>query len=210
MTMQPLLRQPPGPRVTPLLRRADLLSQGHSDNRIRRALRAGALTSIAPGFYLSSIEFSGLEPVARHRALVWALVPGLAGDPVVSHLSAAVVHGLLTESDHTAALLPGPVHIIRAGPTKSRRGPLLQVHRARLTPPEAVPIDGLALTAVPRTVLDCAFTLPFETAVDIARAALTDGAVSEAELTDQLTRQTRTPGMRRVSAVLRAAVSGPP
>ena len=198
MTVQPL-------PTTSLLRRAELLSQGLSDNRIRKARSDGALTTIAPGIYLNVDELLRFTPVARHRAQVWALLPGLAGQPVVSHLSAAIVHGLTKDSDRAAALLPAPVHISRPGPAKSRRGPLLQVHRARFTAPEVVQVQDVAVTSVPRTVLDCAFDLPFEAAVDVASAALTAGVTDARELTEQLGRHTRTPGRRRAAGVLESA-----
>lgn len=198
MTVQPL-------PASSLLRRADLLSQGLSDNRIRKARSNGALTTIAPGIYLTVDDLAGVTPVDRHRTQVWALLPGLAGHPVVSHLSAAIVHGLTRDSDRAAALLPAPVHISRPGPAKSRRGPLLQVHRARLTAPEVVQVQDVAVTSVPRTVLDCAFDLPFEAAVDVAAAALASGAIDARELTEQLARHTRTAGRRRAAGVLEAA-----
>ena len=193
-----------------LLRRADLLSQGLSDNHIRRALGSGELTSIVPGVYLRTGDLDELDPVARHRAAVRAVVPLLVGDPVVSHLSAAVLLGLISAFGTADGLFPAPVHVTRAGPTKSRRGQLVQVHRARLTPAEAVrPSDGPAVTSVPRTVLDCALTLPFRDAVDVADAALSTAAVTTEELAAQLVRHSRTPGIRRAAAVLDVTRAGP-
>lgn len=194
---------PAPPSPAPLLRRADLRSQGLSDNRIRRALCSGELTSIVPGVYLRTADIDELDPVARHRAAVCAVTPLLVGDPVVSHLSAAVLLGLIAASGSAAGLFPAPVHVTRAGPTKSRRGQLVQMHRARLTPAEvARPATGPTVTSVPRTVLDCAFTLPFRDAVDVADTALSTGTVTGEELAAQLVRHTRTPGIRRAAAVL--------
>ena len=58
------------------------------------------------------------------------------------------------------------------------------------------------MTSVPRTVLDCALTLPFRDAVDVADTALSTADVTGEELAAQLVRHTRTPGIRRAAAVL--------
>jgi hypothetical protein len=78
----------------PVISRTELLSQGLSDHQIRRARERGELHSVLPGLYLRSVPDPPADPAERHRATLTVVVPLLAGRPVVSHVSAAVIHGL--------------------------------------------------------------------------------------------------------------------
>jgi len=186
--------EPPGPT---LIRRASALAGGLSDNELRRARQRGTLTVVTRGVYLRTTEADELDGAARHVAAVLAVLPRLVGGPVVSHVSAAVVHGL--PFWHTE--MPA-VHVTRDRSVKARRGPALQTHRASLHEDEVVIVAGLPVTSVARTVLDCARTLPFENAVVLADAALHRGLVTPAGLTAQLRRHARIPGARLVAAVV--------
>jgi hypothetical protein len=153
--------------------------------------------SIAPGVYLREDAARDMSAAARHRAAVDAVVPRLIGDPVVSHISAAVLHGL----PFTHSELP-PVHVIKRGSGKSRRSSGLQAHRASCAAEDVVSVGGLPVTSVARTVLDCARILPFDHAVVLADAALHRALVTKVELAGQLARQARVPGVRGAAAVL--------
>lgn len=74
--------------------RTELLTQGLSDHQIRRARERGELHSVLPGLYLRALPDPSADPAERHRATLTVVVPLLAGRPVVSHVSAAVMHGL--------------------------------------------------------------------------------------------------------------------
>ncbi len=187
--------QSSGPSV--LLHRAALLAEGFSDNHIRRALREGALTAISPGVYLREPDARALGAAARHQVAVDALTSRLSGDPVVSHVSAAIMHGL----PFVYSELP-PVHVTRAGAAKSRRGSGLLSHRGALTGGEVVMLGGLPVTTVARTVVDCALLLTFTAAVVLTDAALNRRQVTPEALATQLRRHPRVPGMRRAADVV--------
>ena len=188
----------PQPTGTPvLLHRTALLAEGFSDNHIRRALREGALTAISPGVYLRETEARALGAAARHQVAVGALTARLSGDPVISHVSAAIVHGL----PFVYSELP-PVHITSAGAANSRRGSGLMSHRGALTPDEIVMLGGLPVTTVARTVVDCALLLPFANAVVLTDAALHRQQVTPGALVTQLRLHPRVPGMRRAADVI--------
>jgi hypothetical protein len=121
----------------------------------------------------------------------------LTGEPVVSHVSAAVVHGLPFWHSEMPA-----VHITRDRSAKARRGPRLQAHRAVIYQDEVVLVGGLRVTSIARTVVDCARLLPFENGVVLADAALGRGLVGRAELERQLRRHARVPGARSADAVV--------
>ena len=80
--------------VAPVISRTELLSQGLSDHQIRRARERGELHSVLPGLYVRSAGDPPADPAERHRATLTVVVPLLVGRPVVSHVSAAVMHGL--------------------------------------------------------------------------------------------------------------------
>ena len=186
--------RPSGPR---LIRRDAALADGISENELRRARQRGALTAVVRGVYLPVAEAAGLDCAGRHLAEVEAMVPRLTGRPVVSHVSAAVVHGLPFWHSEMPA-----VHITRDRSAKARRGPRLQAHRAALFEDEAVLVGGLRVTSVARTVVDCARILPFENAVVLADAALGRGLVGRAELERQVRRHARVPGAKSADEVV--------
>lgn len=176
---------PSGPR---LIRRDTALAEGMSASDIRRARQRGALTAVARGVYLPAADAAELDGAGRHLAEVEAMVPRLVGEPVVSHVSAAVVHGLPFWHSEMPA-----VHVTRDRSAKARHGPHLQAHRAVLHDSEVVIVGGLRVTSVARTVIDCARTLPFENAVVLADAALHRGVVTRADLEAQVRRHARVP-----------------
>lgn len=214
----------------PVISRTELLSQGLSDHQIRRARERGELHSVLPGLYLRSVPDPPTDPAERHRATLTVVVPLLAGRPVVSHVSAAVMHGLpfchsdigwlgrprhdeidwlgrprRGDDDSPGATRPSespPMHITRPDATKSRRGAAVRLHKAALQPSEVVELGGLPVTTPERTVVDCALTLPFDHAVMLADAALHRGLVSPESLARQLARLHRVPGTRRAEQVV--------
>ena len=185
---------PSGPR---LIRRDAALADGTSESELRRARLRGVLTPIVRGVYLPAVDAAGLDCAGRHLAEVEAMVPRLTGEPVVSHVSAAVVHGLPFWHSEMPA-----VHITRDRSAKARRGPRLQAHRAVMYQDEVCVVGGLRVTSIARTVVDCARLLPFENAVVLADAALERGLVGRAELERQLRRHARVPGARSADAVV--------
>ena len=72
---------------------ADLLADGWSTDELERLVRTGALERIRRGAY-DQAPAADLDPVERHRRLIAATVRQTAADGAVSHMSAAVLHGL--------------------------------------------------------------------------------------------------------------------
>jgi predicted transcriptional regulator of viral defense system len=79
-------------------------AQGFEHSELARMRRAGSLAQVRRGAYAAETP---AEPENRHRQLVAATVPLLAGDACVSHQSAAVLHGLPAWPD-----LLSQVHVI--------------------------------------------------------------------------------------------------
>lgn len=146
-------------------RRRALRAEGFPDDEVRRRLKAGELTAIRRGCYV--LGSPPEDAVERHALLVRAEVEHLTGAAVVSHVSAAVVHGLPVWGIALAR-----VHVTRNRRTGGRSGRQVHVHTAPLDAHEIEIVDGLPVTTLARTVVDLARAVPFEQAVVVADAAL--------------------------------------
>lgn len=168
-----------------LLTRA-LRDQGFTYDEVVRLRHRGDLHQIRRGAYAVPGE-SSLDREALHRRLIHATVPQLVDGAVVSHHSAAVLHGLpvwLTQDVR--------VHVTRLG--EGNRRVLLHVNPAPLADDEIVLVDGIAVTSVARTVLDLARTRSMEQAVAAADHALRAGLPLE-RFAEGLGRMRRWPGV---------------
>jgi hypothetical protein len=129
-------------------------------------VRRGTLTTVRRGAYVEGAPPD--DDAARHLLLVRATMFELAGDAVVSHISAALLHGL--------PVWGVPLDVIHATRDRSRsgarRGSGVHLHCAPLHAEEIVTVGGIPCTDTARTVVDVARTVPFEQAVVVADAAL--------------------------------------
>ncbi len=180
------------PLGRPVLPRADALAAGFDDRDLARAVRRGELTRIRRGAYLHA--GAGLP---RHRALVLATAPALRDGSVVSHASAAVLHGLPLWRAATER-----VHVTRSPPAAGSGSAGVHLHVARLPEDDLTLVDGLLTTGLARTVVDLGRSLAFESAVVTADAALASGRVSREDLATCLQRMGPVPGSRRAARVV--------
>ena len=122
--------------------RAQLLDLGFSPGALDRAVRDGHLHRMHRGVYAVGL------PVRTWRGRLMAAVLAAGPGAVVSHRSAAQLHGLLPggQSD---------VHVSAARDAVTRPG--IRGHRSRrLSPEEVTRVDGIPVTSVARTLLDVA------------------------------------------------------
>jgi hypothetical protein len=124
-------------------------------------------------------------------------VAGLRVPGIVSHASAAVLHGLPLWNVRLSR-----VHMIRRPPANGSGTKRLHLHIARLPDDEVTAINGIVVTDVTRTVIDVARSLPFESAVVVADAALASRKTTPQRLTECLRGMGSTPGTRRASRVV--------
>lgn len=184
-------------RPTPFLRTTALAS-GMTDSEIRRAVRAGELERLEPGIYLHSDD--SLDELDRYRVRVRSVGAALAPGTVVSHESAAVLHGLaLWKPDLTR------VHVTRDRSGGGRKNANRHLHVAPLRPHDLSKVAGISCTSLARTVVDLACTLDFDEAVIVGDCA----AAREAEFGSTLLRcldvsgpRTGIAAARRVAAFL--------
>lgn len=181
-----------------LLLRRDAVTAGISDGELSRLTRAGELHRLRRGAYVDAV----LPPsrTDRHRLLVRATLAGLRRPAVVSHQSAAVLHGL--------PLWGVPldrVHITRRPRAWNDTSSTLVCHVAGLRDDELVDVDGVLVTDPVRTALDLARSLPHEVAVVALDAALHQESLSHDVLRSRLFDIAGTPGSRSAARAIAAA-----
>jgi hypothetical protein len=140
------------PEPITMYRRPQLLAAGFTDHELARMRRAGDLTSVRRGVYLASPEPD--DPDGRHRLQVRAAMTELAAGAVVSHASAALLHGL-----PTWRMPLSRVQVTRERRSGGRRDPRLHLRTAPLRRADITTADGLPITSVARTVVDLALSL---------------------------------------------------
>ncbi|MFC4949477.1 hypothetical protein [Pseudonocardia sp. GCM10023141] len=181
--------------VPEVVLRRRLRAEGFPDHEVLRMLSAGGLTPVRRGAYI----IGGLPAAAelRHALRVQAAVDHLADAAVVSHVSAAVLHGL-----PVWGIALDTVQVTKPRRSGGRCGREVHVYTASLASDEIVVAEGVDATSVARTVVDLARTSGFEQAVAVADAALHAELVSAAELDAALVRATGWPGVPQARRVL--------
>lgn len=161
----------------PLLRSRLVGSEGFSDHHLREMVEVGGWERLRQGVFLP--DGADVYAEQRHRWLVAGTVARLAPstDAVVSHASAAVLHGL-----PVWGLDLSRVHLTRPGRAGVNSTRWVHPHRAQLTDAELIAVDGITVTTVARTVLDVARSAPFTQSVVVADAALNSRATTADEL----------------------------
>jgi hypothetical protein len=186
--------------LSDLVFRPALLAAGITDDELRRLRAQRRLTALRPGAYVPSDDARLADAIARHALAARAAAHALTSDAVMSHASAAVLHGL------TLWDVPlGRVHLTRDRATGGRCTALRHVHTAGLDDSEVTEVDGIAVTTVDRTLADLARTLPFEPALVVADAALHRHWTTSAAFVDAVARAAGRRGSPRARRVAEAA-----
>jgi hypothetical protein len=127
--------------------RPELLAAGITDDELRRLRTQRRLTALRPGAYVASDDPRLDDAIARHVLMVRAAVQSVAPGTVVSHASAAALHGL------TLWGVPlDRVHLTRDRRSGGRCTALRHVHTAGLADDEVTDVDGIAVTSIDRTL----------------------------------------------------------
>jgi hypothetical protein len=181
-----------------LVVRRELIAAGWTDRELRRQQRTGELLRLARGIYLPAPD-APPRFEARH-ALLAAVRDEREACGVLSHVSAALLHGM-----STWGLPLDRVHRTRDRRTGGRVGEGVHVHAAPLDPGEVVELDGRLVTTAARTVIDVARTAGFEAAVAVADSALHKHLTDPDELARAVRRCTGWPGAPQARRVVAAA-----
>ena len=147
----------------------DLASQGYSYAEMAAMTRRSELVRVRRGAYATPSD-EPLDPRVAHRQLLEATVGQSSPESVVSHASAAVLHGLPIGTEQLAR-----VHLTRDRPGNGKVRRYVQVHGMTLGPEEVVEVAGFRVTSLLRTVLDVSCAAPPLLAVPVGDAALWSG-----------------------------------
>lgn len=139
---------------------------GYSDGEIDRLVRRKEWIAVRRGAYVERSHLEQMTDVEKHRALVHAVVRSLDVPAVVSHTSAAVLHGL-----PAWGLDLSEVHVSRADLHSGRREAGVNHHGGQIRDDDVALVDGINVMSIPRTVIDTARITDFEPAVCVADAA---------------------------------------
>ena len=129
-------------------------AEGLSPHGLRRAVENGELDRVRRGVYAAHRD---LDLRARHLRLLSATFPMLGEGSVLSHASAAIVHGLPVRQD-----LLDRVWVTRPAGGHGRRGPVVQLRRCTLEDGDVTVVTDFPVTTLARTVSDLARQLPYE------------------------------------------------
>jgi hypothetical protein len=168
----------------------DLVARGFSPTDLARMTRAGQLHRVRRGAYALPRP-ADLDQRAAHRLLLDGTARQTSAKAVVSHMSAAVLHGLPVWRDQLAKV---QLTVDDAGHGKTRH--YVQVHGLPLAAEDVVLVDGFAVTSMARTVLDLGCQLELWRAVAVGDVALRLG-LDRADLADHLARAGRRHGIRK-------------
>jgi hypothetical protein len=181
--------------------RAQAMSAGYTPEQIRERLTDGRWERVRRGQYAERADLGALAPweqeLFRHRRLVHAAMNAMRpGSAVVSHHSALVLHRIPTWRADLAE-----VQLTRtSGRGEVKAG--VRHHQGLLTPVDLTRAEGLAITSVPRAVIETASTTSFEAAVVSADAALRRPEVTVDEFDRLLTVTECWPGSPTIRSAL--------
>lgn len=176
-----------------IISRADLIIQGFDPEEIRRQVTTGKLQRVQRGYYArASAVLTEQWAIKRevHLRRIHAVVAAAENPVIVSHVSAAVAHGLPVPYQELDR-----VHLVQPsrGGGRQRRG--VRRTTAPISPQDIVEIDSLSVTSLARTLVDLGRMLSPGWATAAADQAVAQARCSPAMLDDALSRSAGLPGV---------------
>lgn len=129
----------------------DLVDPHANRHQLARAARLGTEHRLTRGAYLSTAEWQQLDKRQQYLARVRAVAQTRRSAVVLSHWSAAAVHGLPIMGEW-----PHAVHVTIPPASGGRSRDSVVKHGARLPDADVVTVNGLLVTSPARTAIDLA------------------------------------------------------
>ena len=139
---------------------------GLNEHAIAVLVQGGELRRLRRGWYALGSKWKAVGPDGRYRLFVRATAAAAERQLVLSHHSAAVLHGL-----PLIGKWPATVHALLPDARGGSSHRLLTSHRA-VADPNATFISGVAVTSLARTLIDMATECSFLTGVTMIDHAL--------------------------------------
>ncbi len=156
---------------TQFIRSADIARAGNTSD-FYRAVAAGRVVRIARGVHLPVSVWNALDQDDRYLARVHGTAISSTRGLVFSHISAAALWGLPNIDPW-----PERIHVVVDAASGGRSRVAFSAH-ADGAPEVVASVNGLAVTALGRTVVDVGRTLKLSSAVAMADRALTPKPLS--------------------------------
>jgi len=193
----------PNARLAGIVTTGQLRAAGKSARQIRAMLDDGRLVRLSVGVYATA-DLAELVPRLDIGALLLAAgaaVARLGPSAVVSHETAALLHGL-----SLLGAPPAVLTVTRPSGVGSRSGkPGVRIHCAALPAEHVGGRLGVPVTTVPRTVVDLARMLDLRAGVVVADSALQQKLTSRRELLAVIAACPRWRGVRTAAHVVEFA-----
>ncbi|MBO0801478.1 MAG: DUF559 domain-containing protein [Nocardiopsaceae bacterium] len=179
-------------------------ARGVPRHRLRTLVRSGDLVQTRYGVYATRAAMvkAGASPRLEHALEIRSAMVATGEDAVVSHQSAAILHGL-------DLLHPPPAGLVTftRGRKQHRSGYNgIVFHSGTLPPRHVMKWRGIPTTTVLRTVIDLARILPFMDAVVVADSSFrADEGLTESEFQPVLRSCSGRPGAGRAEMVIDSA-----
>lgn len=132
-----------------------LRASGMDSHAVDVLVQRGELRRVRRGWYVLGSTWEAGGPDGRYRFFVRATAADAHQELVLSHHSAAVVHGL-----PLIGQWPGTVHALLPGATGGSSHRLVTTHRGAPDPRAAL-VAGVQVTSLPRTLVDIAAASTF-------------------------------------------------
>ena len=180
----------------------ELAAAGLSNRAVRALVRQAVLVDVGRGVYARADLAAELSASREHsQRLLRAAAATVCGrGTVISHVDAALVHGLalLDRPDDL------PITVTRSPRSPGRRTGRTDLarHVAALPKAHVTMMDGIPVTSVERTVVDLARAFTFAAAVVTADSALFQQKATAARLYRVVGDCARWPGITKAAAVV--------
>lgn len=166
----------------------DAVVGGLTYDELDRMTRRGELRRVRRGAY-EGVTDEPTDAVQQHRTLIEATLRQTPVPAIISHVSAAVLHGLPCFPDDLKR-----VHLTRDRPGGGSVRRYVHLHSAPVPASDLCVINDWTVTSLARTVVDLARTLTMQRAVAMGDAALALG-LDPAEMNAVAARRLGWPGM---------------
>ncbi|MBM7050864.1 type IV toxin-antitoxin system AbiEi family antitoxin domain-containing protein [Rothia sp. ZJ1223] len=154
-----------------VLTAAELDQRGIGRSALDTRVKNGQVIKIRRSAYAPHLWWDSLKPSERYLAEITAYSKTAKITPVFSHDSAVALHGLVN------IRVAQQVHIIGTSKSPSKALNVIRHYRQKIA---SVDANGLQLTPILETVVDCARIWPFRESVTLADSALYTGTDQDA------------------------------
>lgn len=155
------------PPLRIVFRRRENDDEPVNDRRLRKRIAGGEIERIAPGVYADRAAWRTHTPMARHAQLVWECAARMSPGQVISHYSAAALHGI-----DILGAWPRTFDVSIPTASGGRSSGAIRRHARDLSSVSTLPWGRHAVTTALQTTIDLIGSIRFMAGVVVADQAL--------------------------------------